>query len=97
MADEYHVTRRGPSPVAWLALILASLALIIAWMAYNRSGKDLEDSVSDGVENVQQETQDAADNVQNGTQEAGEAVQEGTDTVEQGLDTGPDGVDDGAQ
>jgi hypothetical protein len=90
MADEVYTTRRGASGVAWTALILAIISLIVAWMAYNRSGKDLEDSVSDTVENTTQQTENA-------TQEAGDAAQDATDTVEQGVDTGPDGVDDGAQ
>jgi F0F1-type ATP synthase membrane subunit b/b' len=90
MADEVYHTRQGPSAVAWLALILAILALILGWMAYNRTGKDLEDRISDAVEG-------AAQNADEATQDAGEAAQDATDTIEEGVDTGPDGVDDGTQ
>lgn len=79
--DNYR-TNTG-SAVATFAIILAIIALTVAWMAYNRSGKDLEDSVGDTVNSA--------------TENASENTQEGIDSVERGLDTGPDGVDDGAQ
>lgn len=90
MADEVYRTRTGPSAVAWLALVLAILALIIGWMAYNRAGEDLEDQAGQAIEQTVDETEEASD-------DAGEAAQDAADAVEQGIDTGPDGVDDGAQ
>ena len=53
MADEYRTVRSGPSVVAWLAMIIAILALILAWMAYNRAGEDLATRIREGIANVQ--------------------------------------------
>lgn len=54
--------------VAWLALVLAIIALVVAWIAYNRTGQSLEtkirnqvndsiDSAQQGVEGVQEKIQ----------------------------------------
>jgi hypothetical protein len=47
--------------VAWLALLLSIGALTLAWMAYNRSGKDLEtgaaNRVNQTVDKIQGQTQ----------------------------------------
>jgi hypothetical protein len=88
MADYDHV--RHDSSIARLALVLAVIALAVAWLAYNRSGKDLEDTVSDTLQSTTQEAGDAA-------QDAGQAGQDAADSAEDAADTGPDGVDDGAQ
>lgn len=78
------VERRGPaSTVAWLALVISVAALIFAIIAYNRTGKDIQDSVNDAVDSIQED--------------AGDAGQDASDTIEEGVDTGPDGVDDGSQ
>lgn len=90
MADEVYTTRRGASAVAWTALVIAIISLVIAWMAYNRSGRDLEDRINDAIENASQQVEDAS-------QEAGEDAQQGTDAVEEGIDAGPDGQDDGTR
>ena len=92
--DDHNSTRTLNSKVAVMALIVAVLALVFAWAAYNRAGEDLEDQAIQGIE---QGAEDAGDAVENAAEEAGEAVQDGTDAVERGIDTGPDGVDDGAQ
>lgn len=44
-----HDRRGGSGVVAWLALILAVLALALAWMAYNRTGDDLENRIQQGI------------------------------------------------
>lgn len=90
MADAVYDNNRGPSAVAWTALVISILALVIAWLAYNRSGRDLEDTVGDALENTTQQVDDAAN-------DAGDAAQEGADAIEEGVDTGPDGVDDGSR
>lgn len=41
--------------VAWLALFIAIVALIVAWLAYNRSGEDLENRIQNQVEQSVQE------------------------------------------
>lgn len=54
--------------VAWLALVLAIIALVVAWIAFNRTGQSLEtkirnqvndsiDSAQQGVEGVQEKIQ----------------------------------------
>ncbi len=88
MALEYR-SNAGRS-VAWFALLVAAIALTVAWAAYNRSGKDLEDTAADAVQNTTQ-------NVTDDTTDAGSAAQKATDATEKAVDTGPDGVDDGAQ
>lgn len=92
---EVYTTRdvsksRGASAIAVLALILAIAALGLAWVAYNRTGKDLETQIQQGIER-------AADNVEEGAKNAGDKAQNASDKVEQGIDNGPDGVDDGAR
>lgn len=37
-----HENRNG---IAWLALVVAVLALVLGWSAFNRSGVDVEDVV----------------------------------------------------
>jgi len=86
MAVVYDHDDHPRSSASRIAVILAIIALALAWLAYNRTGKDLEDSAGDAVKTIQE-----------GSSDAGQAAQEGADAVEQGVDTGPDGVDDGAQ
>lgn len=40
-----HDKKSSGSVVAWLALLVAIAALTLAWLAYNRSGQDLEDRI----------------------------------------------------
>jgi len=89
MAEIRQYTQRT-SKIGWLALIIAILALVIAWIAYNRTGANLEDTVQRQVSETLQATDKA-------TEEAGRDAQQGADTVERGLDVGPDGVDDGTR
>lgn len=71
--------RKG-NGVAWLALFIAVVALFIAWMAYNRTGEDLENR-------IQQQVNQAADEVQQRTPEVDVDVdppqdqQDNTDTT----------------
>lgn len=46
---EKETTYNGTGWVAWAALLFSFLALILAWMAYNRTGQDLEDRVQQEV------------------------------------------------
>lgn len=48
---------RGTSIVGWIALILSIIALVLAWLAYNRTGADLEAQ-------IQQQVQEATDNIE---------------------------------
>ena len=55
MADEViHTRNRGASAVAWIALIVAILALILGWIAYNRTGEDLENQIQTQVRRLLQ-------------------------------------------
>lgn len=67
---------RGTSLVAWIALIVALLALWLAWMAYDRTGADLDQRIREGVESSAQTVQDGAQNVE-------EAVDAGPDGVDE--------------
>ena len=49
--------------LAIIAIVIAIIALTLAWMTYNRSGKDLEDSVTDSIEGT---SQNAGDETQRG-------------------------------
>ncbi len=85
-----HDHRSSNTFLVWLTMVIALAALVLAYLAYNRAGEDLETQVEQGIEQTVEQTDDAAD-------DAGEATQEGVDDAESLIDTGPDGVDDGAQ
>lgn len=40
----------GTTVLAWIAVIVAALALILAWVAFNRTGQDLEDRIQESVQ-----------------------------------------------
>jgi len=54
--------KNNASGVAWTALVVAILALILAWSAYNRAGVDLEDQAAAVAEDAAEEVEDAAQN-----------------------------------
>lgn len=69
-----------PSTVAWVALIISLVALVLAWTAFNRAGVDLEAMVAAEVE-------DAAEAIEAGYEATEDAVLEGTaETLEAGAD-----------
>lgn len=76
MEERIYTGRRGPSAVAWIALVLAIGALILAWVAFNRTGEDLEDKIQRQVEQGLNVTEDA-------TREAGDAIDAGPDGVDE--------------
>lgn len=61
--------------LAWLALIVAIIALILGWVAFNRSGQDLEAL-------VEQEVQEAMNEFEMEVEDAGDAIEEETDELE---------------
>lgn len=88
MEDRTYVARSaGTSLLSWLAIILSILALILAWVAYNRTGTDLEDR-------IQQEVRENTNAVQEGTNGAVNETQDATRDAGEALDAGPDGVDE---
>lgn len=76
MAERVYTSHRGASAVAWIALIIALVALTLGWIAYNRTGVDLEDQIKSQVEQSVDATQDA-------TREASDAVDAGPDGVDE--------------
>lgn len=67
--------------LAVIALIIASLALVLAWVAYNRTGSDLEDRIQ---RQVNQSTQQLEESTQQGLQGAEEAIEQGAQEAEEG-------------
>lgn len=49
------MNRNTNGPIAWLSLIIAIIALIVGWTAFNRAGTDLEDIVEQQVDEAVQE------------------------------------------
>lgn len=69
--DERIVTVRNPGRgLAMLALIIAIIALALAWAAYNRTGTDLEDRIANQV-------QRATDNAERGLDTGIDGVDDG--------------------
>ena len=64
-----HDKRGASSVIAWLALLLAAAALILAWLAYNRSGEDLESRIQRQVNQTVNETRQEGREVQNEVQD----------------------------
>lgn len=91
MADgtnhEEHDKNSAGSVVAWLALVLAIAALALGWIAYNRTGQDLESTirnqVDESVNSVQQGAQDVQENVNQGANEAQDEAEQQTDNAQQ--------------
>lgn len=78
----------GTTLLGWVAVILAVLALVLAWMAYDRTGANLDERIQ---QQVQQATQDTTtqDTEDTDTTETTPTTQEGTDTTD--TDTTTDG------
>ncbi len=87
MDDHNHRSNSGTSAVAWIALIIAILAAVLAWAAFNRTGTDLE-------QRIQTEVREAANETQDTTQDATQEIRESTRDAGQAIDEGPDGVDE---
>lgn len=47
--------------VAWAALIVSIIALILAWAAFNRTGEDLEEQIQREVQDALQTTNNTVD------------------------------------
>ena len=76
MAEYVTTTNRGASVVAWIALMVAVIALILAWMAYDRTGANLEQQIRTQVEESVNATEDA-------TRDASDAIDAGPDGVDE--------------
>ena len=76
MEERVHTKRRGASAVAWIALIVGIIALIVAWMAYNRTGANLE-------QQIQTQVQESLNTAEDATQNASDAIDAGPDGVDE--------------
>ena len=83
MAEQVYTAKRGASAVARIALVVAIAALVIAWMAYNRAGADLEDQIRTQVE----QSINAADDATQGAQDAIDAGPDGVDEDDTDVNT----------
>jgi|GEM_PF-5317838 len=96
MADDYHASGKNDNAAKALGIIgiiLASLALALAWLAYNRAGEDLGQQVQEGAETLQQdtlETQNPVEQNPNPTTDTNLQQDDGTTT-----DTNTEGTTDG--
>lgn len=80
----------GTTLLGWAAVILAVLALVLAWMAYDRTGANLD-------ERIQQQVQQGIDGTQQEAQEMDttETAPEGTAPEETDTSDTPDTTTDG--
>ncbi len=76
MEERVYTAHRGASAVAWIALIISIVALILAWVAYNRTGTDLEDQIKTQV-------QSSLDAAEDATQTTTDAIDAGPDGVDE--------------
>ena len=77
MEERVYTTRNhGASIVAWIALVISIIALALAWMAYDRTGANLEQQIKTQV----QEGINAADDA---AQDASNAIDAGPDGVDE--------------
>jgi sensor domain CHASE-containing protein len=64
MADReviHEYSDRTASALVWLAVVLSIVALILAWIAYNRTGEDLEAKIQEQVNSAQQSVENQID------------------------------------
>lgn len=59
--DRVVTVRDSARGMAVVALIVAIAALTLAWMAYNRTGADLEDRIAEQVQNATDATERGLD------------------------------------
>lgn len=73
--------------LAVIAIIISIVALVLAWMAYNRTGADLEERIQ---QQISETTQEVQPELEQGAQEVEQGARDGA----QQLDEGFDGVDE---
>lgn len=62
--------------VAMIALVIAIAAFILAWMAYERTGADLDERIREAAEQ-------SAQTIERGVEQGAEAIDKGPDGVDQ--------------
>jgi len=73
--------------VAWLALIIAVIALILGWVAYNRTGVNLDQQIQNAVSSALENTGDAMNNAGDAMNDAGDAMDNSDAMMEEGTTT----------
>lgn len=53
----YDYTKQKGSGVAWVALVVALIALVLAWVAFNRTGADVEEIIERESDQIMTELQ----------------------------------------
>lgn len=76
MAETIYKEKRGSSVVGWIALIVAVAALVLAWMAYDRTGANLE-------QEIRTQVQEGINSAQDATNRATDAIDAGPDGVDE--------------
>lgn len=76
MAETVYREKRGTSVVGWIALIIALAALALAWMAYDRTGANLE-------QQIRTQVQEGINSAETTTDRATDAIDAGPDGVDE--------------
>lgn len=63
MADREVIHERaGSSIVSWVAIVLSVIAIVLSWIAYNRTGEDLESKINQQLQEAQESVENQVDN-----------------------------------
>lgn len=94
MADRevIHERRGGAwtTFLSWLAILLAIAALALAWVAYNRTGEDLENRIQQGINEAAEETDQRIDTQNEGNQNGSGASEDNPDRTDSTTEDNPD-------
>lgn len=85
MAETVYREKRSSSLIGWIALVVAIVALALAWVAYDRTGANLEEQIRTQV----QEGINAADNAADRAADAIDAGPDGVDEDDTDVNTQP--------
>lgn len=85
-----HMNEKGSAAgatLAVIALIVSVIALGLSWIAYNRTGEDLEQKIQEQVNQtvtpLEQGIQEGAQDLEQGVNEGAQEVEENTDEARQ--------------
>lgn len=76
MAETVYKEKRASSAIGWIALIVSLIALVLAWMAYDRTGANLEQQIRTQVQEGVNAAEDATDR-------ASDAIDAGPDGIDE--------------
>ena len=73
--------------VAWTALIIGIIALVLAWSAFNRAGQDIEEIVEQEIEQMSEELRDEFQKMEDAArQETSDALEAGSEALDSGAE-----------